>query len=83
MSYYKTIDDGFISQIGSGDYGTAISEQEYNDLLAIIQAAPTAPTGYAYKLRADNLEWELVELPPEPELTAEEALDILLGGGDA
>ncbi len=33
MSYYKTIDDGFISQIGSGDYGTAISEQEYNELL--------------------------------------------------
>lgn len=37
---------------------------------------PKAPSGYTYKLRADNLEWELVKLPPvEPEpLTEEEAL---------
>ncbi len=46
---------------------------------------PSVILPYTYKLRADTLEWELVELPPEPEpeLTSEEALDIILGGGEA
>ena len=46
---------------------------------------PTPPDGYDYRLRADTLEWELVELPPAPdpmeqEIPAEEALSIILGG---
>jgi hypothetical protein len=58
------------------------SDPEYDTILQKIQNKPTDPEGYQYKLRADNLEWELVELPPEPdqELTDEEALEILLGG---
>ena len=52
------------------------TDPEYNDVMQKIRNKPTDPEGYQYKLRADTLEWELVELPPiEPEpLTGEEAL---------
>ena len=66
MKYYKVINNGFVTQIGTGVYGTPISEKEYNDTFSVIQSAPTAPSGYEYKLRTD-LTWELVELPPQPE----------------
>ena len=53
-----------------------VNESEYSAHKNILQNVPTDPNGYTYKLRADTLEWELVELPPiEPEpLTDEEAL---------
>ena len=86
MQYNKSIDSGYISGCGTGNCGTEITESEYNAILEKIQTAPVAPDGYQYKLRADNLEWELVELPePEPqdeELTDSEALDIILGGAE-
>ena len=52
------------------------SDENADAVEQILQRQPTAPEGYIYKLRADNLEWELVELPPvEPgPLTKEEAL---------
>lgn len=61
----------------------AISQQEYKRVKAIVTQKPTPPEGYGYRLTAD-LTWELYELPEEadPELTAEEALDIILGGGE-
>lgn len=68
MRYYKTIADGYLVMISENTGGEEITEAEYNSLLSIIHAAPTAPDGYQYRLRADTLEWELVELPPvEPE----------------
>ena len=53
-----------------------INDAEYDRLARKIQNKPTDPEGYTYKLRADDLEWELVKLPPvEPEpVTDEEAL---------
>lgn len=82
MRYYIEIIQGYISSIGTGLSGVEISEVKYNELLTTIRNRPTPPPGYDYWLRADTLEWELVELPPmpEPELTDEEALEILLGG---
>jgi len=52
------------------------SDADFDAVMQKIQTKPSDPDGYAYRLRADNLEWELVELPPvEPEpLTDEEAL---------
>ena len=52
------------------------SDADFDAVMQKIQTKPSDPDGYAYKLRADNLEWELIELPPvEPEpLTEEEAL---------
>ena len=82
--YAKMIDDGIIIAVGENIVGEAISEAEYNVILSALADRPTAPSGYEYALRADTLEWELVELPPmpEPEPTAEdksEAFDILMG----
>ena len=84
MMFFKTIDNGYISGIGTGNGGTGITESEYSTIMQKIQNKPTDPDGYAYRLRADNLEWELVELPPTPEYepTIEdkaEAYDILIG----
>ena len=55
---------------------TEIEDEQYNAIMQKIQDKPTDLEGFQYKLRADDLEWELVELPPvEPEpLTDEEAL---------
>ena len=82
--FYKQTKNGYIGAIGKNIGGTEISESEYTELLSIIQSAPVAPDGYAYRLRADDLEWELAELPPAPEYepTIEdkaEAYDILMG----
>lgn len=83
MKYYKNIDNGFIASISSGAGETEITEFEYNEIMTVIQNAPTAPDGYLYKLRDSDMTWELVELPPEPyEPTDEdkaEAYDILMG----
>lgn len=82
MRYYKMISDGYLLSIGSGGKsGEEITEKEYNDILNAIHNAPVAPDGYAYRLKTD-LTWELYEMPVvvEEELTAEEALTIILGG---
>ena len=64
MRYYKTIIDNYLVSIGTGTGGTEITESEYNELLSIIHNRPTPSTGFDYKLKADTLTWELVELPP-------------------
>ena len=64
MKYYKTLNDGYLVSVGTGTGGTEITESEYNNLLSIIHNRPTPSTGFDYKLKADILEWELVELPP-------------------
>lgn len=60
----------------------AISRHEYERVKAIVNQKPVHQDGYGYRMTAD-LTWELYELPQEadPELTAEEALDIIVGGG--
>lgn len=84
MRYYEETDNDFIVCIGKGFGGEEISETQYDEIFEIIHAKPIPPSGYDYALRKD-LTWELVELPPmpEPELTDEEALAIILGGGEA
>ena len=64
MRYYNTIIDGYLVAIGTGTGGEEITESEYNELLSIIHNRPTPQNGYNYKLKADTLTWELVELPP-------------------
>ena len=73
---YKITINGYVVAVSTKNVGVEITESEYNTIMQKIQSKPSAPSGYIYKLRADNLEWELVELPPvEPEpLTDEEAL---------
>jgi len=78
MRFYKNISRGFLDSISTNVGVVEIIESEYSTIMQKIQNKPTDPDGYAYKLRADNLEWELVKLPPiEPEpLTDEEALTL-------
>jgi hypothetical protein len=75
MRFYKTIADGFVVMVGTGNGGTEITEQEYAEILAVIRDKPTAQEGHDYRLKTD-LTWEEYELPPiDPEpLTDEEAL---------
>ena len=80
--FSKMTADGYIVAVGTGIAGEQISEAEYETILSAINNTPTAPDGYAYHLRATDLEWVLVELPPDPdpEVDDSEALEILLGG---
>lgn len=82
MRYCKQIENGYIVAVGSGNGGVEITATEYQTIIAAIQNKPTPPAGFDYRLKAD-LAWELYELPPEdpdPELSAEEALAIIMGG---
>ena len=83
MRYYKQIKDNYIASIGTGYDGDEITEQEYNEIMSVIQSCPNEE-GKGYRLCTD-LTWEEYDLPPvvlsdDDELSAEEAMDILLGG---
>lgn len=60
---YKFIVNGYLEGVGTngGNDVDAITESEYDALKALICSKPEAPDGYVYRLRADTLEWELVE----------------------
>ena len=81
--YYKNIEGDYLVSIGTGTGGEEITEEEYENILAVIRNRPTPETGYDYKLRTD-LTWELVEAPVVPdedkEISDAEALNIILGG---
>ena len=62
MRYYKIIYNGYIGRIGVGNGGIEISQEEYENLVQIINNKPVAESGYVYKLKED-LSWELYELP--------------------
>lgn len=78
--YYKNIENGYITAISTGSGGVEITQEEYNEILAVIQSRPIPEAGYDYKLR-ENLTWEQVEAPEpvDEEISDEEALDIMLG----
>lgn len=82
MRYYKKIENDYIHVIGTGPGGEEITQEEYENILSAIRNRPTPDPGYDYRLRVD-LTWALVEAPAEPvddEISADEALDIILGG---
>lgn len=72
MKFFIQIENGYIATIATSNGKTEITESEYNDIMQKIKNKPSDLEGYSYKLRADNLEWELVKLP-EPEPIDEEA----------
>ena len=81
--HYKNISGDYINSITTGCGQIEITEAEYNEIVTVIRNAPKAPDGYLYKLRDSDMTWELMELPPEPDVpTIEdkaEAYDILMG----
>lgn len=81
MYYYKK-GSTYMASKSEVSGADVISKEEYERIKAIVNQRPMPPDGYGYRLTAD-LSWELYELPKEadPELTAEEALNIITGGG--
>lgn len=81
--YYKQTDAVYILAVGVGVGGMEISEDEYSEILSVIQNRPSAD-GKGYRLKTD-LTWEAYDLPPEPEpsdadeLSDAEALNVILG----
>lgn len=96
VKYYAQYDDyGKLIAIGTGPGGTEITEAEYNELLAMIrEKAALVDRVYNGEIGMDDVpaEWqeeiqrrvdERVAADgtlEEQELSAEEALDIILGG---
>ena len=84
MRYYKQLSDNYILAIGTGDGGEEITEQDYNEIMSVIQSCPNEK-GKGYRLKTD-MTWEEYDLPPMPEpsdddeISTDEALNILLGG---
>ncbi|MBQ6679565.1 MAG: hypothetical protein IJM76_06030 [Lachnospiraceae bacterium] len=81
MRYHKSVSGGYINSVGTGAGGTEITKSEYDEILAVLQTKPEATDATDYLLR-DDLTWEAyaVDPVPEPELSLEEVLTILLGG---
>lgn len=85
MRYYKIVNGDYLLAVGTGNGGEEITEAEYDNIMEVIRSSPIAPEGYGYRLKSD-LTRELYELQvmaeeTDPELTAEEAIDIIVGGG--
>lgn len=73
--------DGYVVATANTPFGADDKADLVEEMLC---HQPSAPNGFIYKLRADTLEWTLVELPPVPEdyeISPEEAIEILMGGG--
>ena len=94
MRYYKMLNGDYLIAIGTGVGGTEITEAEYNTLLSEIrEKAALANQLYKGEITIDAVpaEWReeiqrrvderLAEIDDDPDLSAEEALDIILGGG--
>lgn len=82
MDYLKVIQGKYIMALHIVTDGGNCNEEEYNSLLALFADRPEAPSGYWYLLRADTLEWEMVEAPENDDVDDAEALAILLGGAE-
>ena len=68
---YKQIDENnILVSIGEikaiGENQTEISEDEYNNILSIIQNKPEDTETIIYKLHADTLEYVAYDRPEEP-----------------
>lgn len=81
MRHFKQEINGYIPGIGTGDGYIEITENEFNNIRAIIQNKPEETATIGYRLKTD-LTWEQYEKEPEPEpdLDDSELIDILLGG---
>lgn len=82
MRYYKIVNNGYITAIGTGNGGTEVTQFEYNEIAALIHNKPQRTNTVDYHLKAD-LTWEsynVEPIVPSEEIDADEALTILTGG---
>lgn len=70
MRYYKLIENGYITAIGTGGGGTEITEQEYAEIMSVIHNKPprTATTDYRMKPDLTWEEYERIDPAPAPEV---------------
>ena len=95
MRYYKQLSDSHIIAIGTGSGGTEITEAEYNALLSEIrEKSAMVDKLYGGEITIDEVPTDWQEeiqrrvderiaaegSAEEQDISAEEALDILLGG---
>ena len=95
MRYFKIIEDDCFLSIGTGPGGTEITEAEYNALLSEIrEKAALVDKMYSGEITMDDVPTDWREeiqrrvneriaadgAAEEQDISAEEALDILLGG---
>lgn len=64
MRYYKNIENGYITAIGTGGGGTEIAEGEYGEIMYVIQSKPPRTETTDYHLKTD-LTWEAYEREPD------------------
>ena len=78
---YKLVQDGYLLAVGVGPGGTEITGEEYEAIRAVIDACPTPPEGFDYRLREEDLIWQLyaVMAPEEEPLDPGEALEMICG----
>lgn len=76
MNYCLMISNGYIEGFCQSENPVInpISEEDFNRIKTTHSNRPSAPDGLTYKLKADTLEWELVELP-EPSEQDDEATE--------
>ena len=81
MRYDITTEDGYIVSFGSASNGEPedgnITKEQYDEIRRVITEKPTAADGYEYRLRADTLQWERVELPPAPTVYTQTSLETM------
>ena len=85
--YFKIIEGEYIGSVGTvenGNYamGNEITEEEYNCIMAAIKSMPEDTPTHYYAIKADTLEYVLIERPepipiPEPKYTLDEAAQTL------
>ena len=84
MHYTLSIADGYIIGVCESEkpYTNEITKAERDEVFNKLMHKPTAEEGYQYMLKADSMEWELVELPKvsdEDEIDSAEAYSIIMG----
>ena len=69
MNYCYMISDGYICGVLESEqhFPNEITEEQKDEVVAMLCNRPSASDGFTYQLKADTLEWELVELPPVEE----------------
>lgn len=81
MRFDKVEEDGYIIAICTENNRAPedgdLTQEEYFRIKAMFAEKPPAADGYDYRLRADTLQWERVELPPAPTVYTQTSLEAM------
>lgn len=76
---YKQIEDNILTTIGEsktiGETQIEISEEEYNNILSIIQSKPEDTESIVYMLNAETMQYEPYPRPEEPVIEPEATIE--------